>query len=192
MSLITKMRSNMINKFYNNGFDADNYYDIIVKGKSRYTITQEAAQEEVAKIDDKTLSNIDKPLKILIIGSPMCSDTAIAVPSFIEIYKKMKHREYSIADKREMEEDFINCFKVGSKGTVPQILFANREGEIINKWIEKSTIAKNLLKEVKELGLDSKAKRERLLTTPELHSSREAKFVVNELVDMAQKAIHYI
>ena len=192
MSMIPEMKKRMFIKFYTRGFDANHYHDIIIKGKNRYSLAQEGAKEEVASINEQVFKNIDKPMKILIIGSPMCTDTAVAVPSFLEIFKKMSNWEYKIADKRELEDDFLSCLKVGSRATVPQIIFANMNGEIINKWIEKSIGAKIILKEIKEMGLSPEAKKEKILSIPELNSRVESKAVVRELIEVAKKAIYYI
>ena len=103
----------MFNLFFNNGFDADKYQNSIVKGKSRYSLAQEGAREELGNVGSQILNSIDKPMKILIIGSPLCSDTAVAVPSFVEIFNKMKNWEYRIIDKRDIEQDYLYTFKVG-------------------------------------------------------------------------------
>ena len=74
---------------------------------------------------------------------------------------------------------------VGSKGSVPQVIFANEYGSIINKWIEKSKKAKQIISNYNE----------RELTDDELASLKSEKEVVNvieELIDIAEKSIYYV
>ncbi len=181
---MTKIQE-IFNEMYQAGFDADSFFSQLHSGTTRYKLAIEGASIKLDTIDESVFTNLNKKIKLLVIGSTKCGDTITAIPGIHALVEKIPEWSYSIVNKPDYLEYFKEYFMVGSKGTVPQVIFANEDGSIISKWIEKSINAKQLIKKMKESDLSDEE-------MEQLNSKIEVGNVIEELISMGKKAVFYI
>lgn len=186
------MISELVNNLIDSGKEIATYQQEMTKGKHRFNLALDGASELLSDISGSVINRIDVPLKFLLIVSPECSDSAVAVPAFQKLLERTSNWTYGIQYKTEIIDDFLANFKIGTKETVPQILICTPAGNIISKWFDKSLSAKNQLMRIKKLELPANERKAKILDTPELHSKYEVKQVLTELLSTIAKATYYV
>ena len=185
------MNKQIIRDLYNSAYDYTNYTQNMTKGHDRLKISVESINEYVEELDIKKLN---KPMKFLLIGQLDCTDTAVALPAFTTIAKKMSEWEFKVHYKQEISKtyDYKEIFGVGAKQTNPQILILDNDLNYITRWWDKSLSKKVLLKKLTEKGFVGEERKKKIADTPELNIRYEAKMVVNEILGIIEKSIHYL
>lgn len=185
------MNKQVIRDLYKTGYQYEHYPQNMTKGHDRYLMSVESITEY---LEDLTVLQLNVPMKFLLIGQLDCTDTAVAFPTFATLANTMSEWDYKIVYKEELSEiyDYKEVFGVGAKQTNPQILILDNELNYITRWWDKSLSKKVLLKKLTTKGFEGEARDQKIANIPELNIRYEAKMVLNEILGLIEKSIHYL
>jgi len=94
--------------------------------------------------DLETLGSIQNDIKILVIGTERCNDTAGNLPILAKMAEASPKILLRILDS-DLNAEFHQQFKVNGKRKTPVVLFLNKEYEELCRWVERSNAAYRII-----------------------------------------------
>lgn len=160
-------------------------YDVFLKNarenvelmKARYTDLM------LSESDQDFLGSIQNEIRILVIGTDRCNDSAGNIPVLARMSSLTPKLKLRIMDS-DKNARFHQQFKVNGKRKTPVVLFLSQANEELCRWVERPNAA---YKEVNEI---SKPKLEdRLAALKKLYSDPEIlRQSLGEFMDLAIRA----
>ena len=145
--------------------------------KARYNDLQ------ITEQDLEYLRSLQNDIRILIIGSDRCSDTAGNVPILTKMADISSKLQLRILDS-DANASYHQQFKVNGKMKTPVVLFLSPEHEELCRWVERPNAAYKVINEATNLSLENRTKElKRLYSDTEIQRQS-----VNEFMDLILRA----
>lgn len=117
-------------------------------------------------LDD--VSSIQNIIRILVIGTERCSDTAGNLPILAKIADMSPKVDIRILDS-DKHAQYHQLFKVNGKRKTPVVLFLNSNNEELCRWVERPNAAYKIINEASSPSLDDRRKAlKQLYSDPEI------------------------
>ncbi|MDH4213615.1 MAG: thioredoxin family protein [Candidatus Thorarchaeota archaeon] len=130
--------------------------------KARYNDLQ------LNETDLDTLKGIQNNIKILVIGTERCNDTAGNLPILAKMVDTSTKLQLRILDA-DANVEFHQHYKVNGKRKTPVLLFLNQDYEELCRWVERPNAAYKLINEGTIQSVeDRKAELKKLYSDPEI------------------------
>jgi hypothetical protein len=118
--------------------------------------------------DMDEISSIQNGIRILVIGTERCSDTAGNLPVLAKIAESTGMVKLRILDSDEHAE-YHQRFKVNGKRKTPVVLFLNPENEELCRWVERPNAAYKIINEADSPSIEDRRKAlKQLYSDPEI------------------------
>ena len=104
--------------------------------------------------DEEILSSIQHDIKILVIGTDRCNDTAGNLPVVARMASYSPHVEVRVLDSDEHAR-FHQNYRINGKRKTPVILFLSSELMELCRWVERPNAVYSIINE-KNLSLDER------------------------------------
>jgi len=117
--------------------------------KARYNDLQ------LNETDLGTLGSIQNEIRILVIGTDRCSDSAGAIPILARMEAAAPKVELRILDS-DANAQYHQQFKVNGKRKTPVVLFLSPEHDELCRWVERPNAAYKVLNEATSPSTDGR------------------------------------
>ena len=108
--------------------------------KARYNDLQ------LNEIDLETLGSIQNDIRILVIGTDRCSDSAGTIPILARIGAASPKIELRVLDS-DANARYHQQFRVNGKRKTPVVLFLSQDHEELCRWVERPNAAYKVINE---------------------------------------------
>ena len=108
--------------------------------KARYNDLQ------LNEIDLETLGSIQNDIRILVIGTDRCSDSAGTIPILARIEAASPKIELRVLDS-DANARYHQQFRVNGKRKTPVVLFLSQDHEELCRWVERPNAAYKVINE---------------------------------------------
>ena len=108
--------------------------------KARYNDLQ------LTETDLGTLGSIQNDIRILVVGTDRCSDSAGAIPILARMEAAAPKVELRILDS-DTNAQYHQQFKVNGKRKTPVVLFLSKEHDELCRWVERPNAAYKVINE---------------------------------------------
>jgi hypothetical protein len=123
---------------------------------------------QLNETDLETLRSIQNNIKILVIGTERCNDTAGNIPILAKIESASTKIQLRILDA-DTNIEFHQQYKVNGKRKTPVVLFLNNEFEELCRWVERPNAAYKIINEATVQSVeDRKVELKTLYSDPEI------------------------
>jgi hypothetical protein len=130
--------------------------------KARYNDLQ------LNEADLDTLKSIQNDIKILVIGTERCNDTAGNLPILARLADASTKIQLRILES-DTSAEFHQLYKVNGKSKTPVVLFLNSDFEELCRWVERPNAAYKIINEATVQSVeDRKAALKKLYSDPEI------------------------
>ena len=129
--------------------------------KARFTDLMLSENEE------ETLSGIQNEIKILVIGTDRCDDTAGNLPVIARMASLSSKVEVRILDS-DKHARFHQNYRVNGKRKTPVVIFLSSELNEICRWVERPTAVYRLIHEANMSIDDMKSELRKIYSDPEI------------------------
>jgi hypothetical protein len=122
--------------------------------------------------EEDTLKGIQNEIRILVIGTDRCNDTAGNLPVLARIVSLTPKVQLRVLDS-DSNAQFHQQYKVNGKRKTPVVLFLSSEDEELCRWVERPNAAYKMINEKSNPSVeDRRAALKKLYSDPEiLHQS---------------------
>jgi len=122
--------------------------------------------------EEDTLKGIQNEIRILVIGTDRCNDTAGNLPVLARIISLTPKVQLRVLDS-DSNAQFHQQYKVNGKRKTPVVLFLSSELEELCRWVERPNAAYKMINEKSNPSVeDRRAALKKLYSDPEiLHQS---------------------
>jgi hypothetical protein len=117
--------------------------------KARYNDLQ------LSEIDLGTLASIQNDIRILVIGTDRCADSAGIIPLLAKMESASSKVEIGILDS-DANARYHQQFKVNGKRKTPVVLFLNKDLEELCRWVERPNAAYKVVNEATDHDLEDR------------------------------------
>jgi hypothetical protein len=139
--------------------------------KARENIELMKARHDDLQLNDAdldTLKGIQNNIRILVIGTERCYDTAGNIPILARMEEASTKIQLRILDA-DANVEYHQQYQVNGKRKTPVVLFLNKDYEELCRWIERSNAAYKLINEATIQSVeDRKAELKKLYSDPEI------------------------
>lgn len=132
--------------------------------------------------EEEILRNIRNQVKILVIGTDRCNDTAGIVPILARMASLSPNVELRIIDS-DANANFHQNYRVNGKRKTPVVLFLSSEFLELCRWVERSNAAYKVMNEKNLSFEDRRTELKRLYSDPEIQRQS-----LTELLNMLIRA----
>ncbi|MGY5859595.1 MAG: thioredoxin family protein [Candidatus Thorarchaeota archaeon] len=115
--------------------------------KARYNDLQ------LNEVDLETLGSIQNDIRILVIGTDRCGDSAGIIPILAKMEASAPKVELSILDS-DANARYHQQFKVNGKRKTPVVLFLSKDLEELCRWVERPNAAYKVINEATDHTFD--------------------------------------
>ena len=127
--------------------------------------------------DAEVLKGIQNDLRILVIGSDRCDDTAGNVPILAKLAEFTPKIELRILDS-DSSTQYHQQFKVNGKRKTPVVLFLSKDLEELCRWVERPNAAYKVINEGADPSLNGrKIGLKQLYSDPEIQQQSMNEFM---------------
>ncbi len=134
---------------------------------------------QVIEQDIDLLGSIQNEIRILLIGTDRCDDTAGNLPILAKIAESTPKIELRILDS-DANAHYHQKFKVNGKRKTPVVLFLNTKLEELCRWVERPNAAYQVINEATDPSLNGrKSGLKKLYSDPEIQQQS-----MNEFMDL--------
>ncbi|MHA2351797.1 MAG: thioredoxin family protein [Candidatus Thorarchaeota archaeon] len=112
---------------------------------------------QITEQDLENLRSLQNELRILVIGSDRCSDTAGNLPIIAKMSDISSKLQLRILDS-DAHARYHQQFKVNGKRKTPVVLFLSPEGEELCRWVERPNAAYKVINEATNPSVESRNK----------------------------------
>jgi hypothetical protein len=139
--------------------------------KARYNDLQ------ITEQDLEHLRSLQNNLRILVIGTDRCNDTAGNVPILAKMTAISSKLQLRILDS-DANATYHQQFKVNGKRKTPVVLFLNERHEELCRWVERSNAAYKVINEGTNPSLENRQKElKTLYSDPEIQRQSVKEFL---------------
>ena len=133
--------------------------------------------------DEELLNSIQNNIRILVIGTDRCDDTAGNLPILAKMSECSPKIELRFLDSQNNAE-YHQKFKVNGKRKTPVVLFLSSKLEELCRWVERPNAAYKMINEGTDPSLDGRKKGlKKLYSDPEIQQQS-----MNEFMDLLFRA----
>ena len=112
---------------------------------------------EITEQDLEYLRSLQNDLRILVIGTDRCSDTAGNMPILAKIADISSKLQLRILDS-DAHTGYHQQFKVNGKRKTPVVLLLSSEHEELCRWVERPNAAYKVMNEATNSSVESRTK----------------------------------
>ncbi|MBN2230378.1 MAG: thioredoxin family protein [Candidatus Thorarchaeota archaeon] len=157
---------------------AVNFKDFLKKARENVEIMKARYTDlQLNETDLETLKSIQNDIKILVIGTDRCTDTAGNLPILAKMVDASSKLELRLLDSDENVDYHMN-FKVNGKRKTPVVLYLNKALEEICRWVERPNAIYKIINEGTIQSIeDRKAELKKLYSDPEIQRQSLGEFL---------------
>lgn len=123
---------------------------------------------QLNETDLDTLRSIQNNIKILVIGTERCNDTAGNIPILAKMESASTKIQLRILDA-DTNVEYHQHYKVNGKRKTPVVLFLNKGYEELCRWVERPNAAYKIINEATAHSVEErKAELKKLYSDPEI------------------------
>lgn len=123
---------------------------------------------QLNETDLETLGSVQNDIRILVIGTERCNDTAGNMPILAKMADASAKLQLRILES-DTNVEFHQQFKVNGKMKTPVVLFLNKDHDELCRWVERSNAAYKLVNVATvQSPEDRKAALKKLYSDPEI------------------------
>jgi hypothetical protein len=127
--------------------------------------------------EEETLKGIQNEIKILVVGTDRCNDTAGNLPVLARIVSLTPKVQLRVLDS-DGNAQFHQQYKVNGKRKTPVVLFLSSELEELCRWVERSNAAYKIINEKSNPSVEERrAALKKLYSDPEILRQSLGEFV---------------
>ncbi len=127
--------------------------------------------------EQEMLASIQNPIRILVLGTDRCNDTAGVLPVLARIASLAPNVELRVLDS-DRHARYHERFRVNGKRKTPVVLFLNKDSEELVRWVERPNAAYKIINEKTNPALeDRRAALKRLYSDPEIQRQTFGEFL---------------
>lgn len=105
--------------------------------------------------EEETLKGIQNEIKILVVGTDRCNDTAGNLPVLARIVSLTPKVQLRVLDS-DSNAQFHQQFKVNGKRKTPVVLFLSSDYEELCRWVERPSAAYRIVNEKTNSSVDDR------------------------------------
>jgi hypothetical protein len=130
------------------------------------------------KNEEDFLRNIHNTIRILVIGTDRCNDTAGVLPILGRMASLAPKVELRVLDS-DKYSTYLERFRVNGKRKTPVVLFMNSSFEELCRWVERSNAAYKIINEKSQPSLEERrVALKKLYSDPEIQRQTLQEFMV--------------
>ncbi len=138
---------------------------------------------QITEQDLEYLRSLQNDIRILVIGTDRCSDTAGNVPILAKMADISTKLQLRILDS-DAHAKYHQQFKVNGKRKTPVVLLLSPEHEELCRWVERPNVAYKVINEATNPSVESRTKElKKLYSDTEIQRQS-----VNEFMDLILRA----
>lgn len=123
---------------------------------------------QLNETDLDTLKGIQNNIKILVVGTERCNDTAGNLPILAKLESAATKIQLRILDA-DTNVEYHQHYKVNGKRKTPVVLFLNKGYEELCRWVERPNAAYKIINEATAHSVEErKAELKKLYSDPEI------------------------
>jgi glutaredoxin len=127
--------------------------------------------------DLSELRSIQNDIRILVLGTERCNDTAGNLPILARIAEVSSKVELRVLDS-DKHAELHQTFKVNGKRKTPVVLFLNSNNEELCRWVERPNAAYKIINEATSPSLEERRKAlKQLYSDPEIQRQSYYEFM---------------
>ncbi|MHA1769435.1 MAG: thioredoxin family protein [Candidatus Thorarchaeota archaeon] len=127
--------------------------------------------------DISTIGSLQNDIKIMVIGTDRCSDTAGNLPILARIAETNPRIELRVLDS-DGNATYHQQFRVNGKRKTPVVLFMSSEHEELCRWVERPNAAYKIINEGTNPSLEDRiAELKTLYSDPEIQRQSLSEFI---------------
>jgi len=108
---------------------------------------------QLNEVDLETLGSIQNDIRILVIGTDRCGDSAGIIPILAKMEAAAPKVELNILDS-DANAQYHQQFKVNGKRKTPVVLFLSKDLEELCRWVERPNAAYKVINEATDHTFD--------------------------------------
>lgn len=149
--------------------DAITYKQFLTRARENVEMIKARYNDFVLNEEDMDeIGGIQNSVRILVIGTERCSDTAGTLPILAKIAESSAKVDLRILDS-DKHAEYHQKFKVNGKRKTPVVLFLNPDNEELCRWVERPNAAYKIINEASNPSLEERRKALRqLYSDPEI------------------------
>lgn len=182
------------NKLFAAGFSYDHYMTLEMRDKVKERIkTHWNATEDILKTKStEELQRINHKIKVLVISESWCGDCTNAIPVISKLAEKMDKWDFKIVTKAPFEEEVKFHYLTAGRQKIPVIIFADEDGDEIDRWIERPGRSYRLMASLQAEKLPKEEYMKKYRSIMEFKPPSLTEEILNELIGRADKATSMI
>ena len=123
------------------------YKDFLKKAREHVELMKARYKDlQLTEADLAKLGSIQNDIRILVIGTDRCNDSAGVIPILARLDDASKKIELRILDS-DANARYHQQFKVNGKRKTPVVLFLSQEHEELCRWVERPNAAYKVINE---------------------------------------------
>ncbi|MGY5874412.1 MAG: thioredoxin family protein [Candidatus Thorarchaeota archaeon] len=154
------------------------YEEFLTKARENVELIKARFNDLLLNEDEQEfLSGFQNEMKILVIGTDRCNDTAGALPVLARIVSLAPKVEMRILDS-DNNTEYHQKFRVNGKRKTPVVLFLSSEFNELCRWVERSNAAYKIINEKSNPSLeDRQVALKKLYSDPEIQRQTLGEFI---------------
>jgi hypothetical protein len=122
------------------------------------------------------------------IAENWCGDCGNGVPVISKLAEQVPEWEYRIASRDEFEYLVEEFYTTAGRKKIPVIIFADEDGDEINRWVERPRNSYEFLADLQAKRLPKEEYIREYKQNQEINVPGVSSFILDELLDHAAKA----
>ncbi len=132
------------------------YKDFLKKARENVELMKARYNDlQLNEMDLDTLGGIQNEIRILVIGTERCSDSAGTIPILARMESAASKVKLRILDS-DANARYHQQFRVNGKRKTPVVLFLNHELEELCRWVERPNAAYKTINEATKSSIDDR------------------------------------
>jgi hypothetical protein len=132
------------------------YKDFLKKARENVEIMKARYNDlQLTEMDLDTLGGIQNEIRILVIGTDRCSDSAGSIPILARMEAAASKVKLRILDS-DANARYHEQFRVNGKRKTPVVLFLNSKLEELCRWVERPNAAYKTINEATNPSIDDR------------------------------------
>lgn len=148
--------------------DAIGYKEFLANARENVEIMKARFTDlPLTEEEESKVKSIQNEIKILVLGTDRCNDSAGVLPVLAKMVSLSKHLELRVLDSDKYAK-FHQQYRVNGKRKTPVVLFLSSELNELCRWIERPNVVYKVVNEKNVTMDDRKGTLRKLYSDPEI------------------------
>ncbi|MDH5401439.1 MAG: thioredoxin family protein [Candidatus Heimdallarchaeota archaeon] len=181
-------RKTLINHLFDHGISYNDYIQTSNK-KEHLELGWETTTNELSKLDAIEKGKVNYPLKIIVVSEHWCGDCVKGVPVISRMAEEFDQWQLRIVKR----DDFLTLiephYTVAGRFKIPIIIFADEDGDEVERWIERPANSYQLIHELQDMRLNKEDYITQYRTIEEINLPGVTRVIFKDLLFYARKCV---